>query len=717
MGVYEGKIRESIAKGNTSKAISLLLSELAETDSRLLDDITVLGGRFSEVKKKSSQGLISESEYHTETIKINYAILGIIHELGKGDEKRTNNQKKIEQIAFEKFNILLKKHNYFEKSFDSKIIKKSILNTPDFDSFEEAINFHKKVISSWASNISFKDSLESKDTRKVYVDLEYFLVPRRLLMEDESASNRINIREVFKTTKKNLVILGQPGAGKTTTMKMLVNWLLANDPTLSHSFSFPIVIRLRELNSDNSNASLFEKIYEILGIPVLEKEHFEKKQSIFKRLLLNLIDDLKSLIILDGLDELNPRQKEKVISDIREITDGIQASKFILTSRAGDYEASLENTKIFEISPLNQEQIKIFILNWLQNQEKSNDLYQQIQKSPFADTSIRPLTLGHLCALYERHLKIPEKPKTVYRKVVNLLIEEWDLQRSIVRGSKYSHFELDRKFEFLSHLAFNLTTQHSKTTFTSRELSKVYLSICQNFGLPSEETKKVVDELESHTGIIFQSGYDKFEFAHKSIQEYLTAEYFVKLPIIPNDKEISKIPSEVALAIALSSNPTLYFTTFIFERLMTLKFPISFYNSLFDRLVIEKPDFYKHTSLGVSVLALYTACFLKFNLNNQEANFTKWEIFFEKLLNLPAIQESVMLIKDYYVAYTDENITTVDFQELSSVFGVYKYDLQQLMQTKKQKNISLMIRSPKKVMVSTTHDPKLIVINKTLIAW
>ena len=48
----------------------------------------------------------------------------------------------------------------------------------------------------------------------------------------------------------------------------------------------------------------------------------------------------------------------------------------------------------------------------------------------------------------------------------------------------------------------------------------------------------VIAELESHTGLFIQSGFDQFEFAHKSLQEFLTAEYLVKLPSIPTRKEI-----------------------------------------------------------------------------------------------------------------------------------------------------------------------------------
>lgn len=50
------------------------------------------------------------------------------------------------------------------------------------------------------------------------------------------------------------------------------------------------------------------------------------------------------------------------------------------------------------------------------------------------------------------------------------------------------------------------------------------------FGLPREDAAKVAGELESHTGLFVQSAYDIFEYSRKSLQEYLTAEFVVKLP-------------------------------------------------------------------------------------------------------------------------------------------------------------------------------------------
>ena len=151
------------------------------------------------------------------------------------------------------------------------------------------------------------------------------------------------------------------------------------------------------------------------------------------KILIDLIDRLGFLIILDGFDELRDDLKNIIFNEVSELALSFQMSKLILTSRTGDYHYTINNTSVYEICPLTSKQINEFVSKWLKNKRQSKDLLNQIRFSPFADTAIRPLTLAHLCALYERYQKIPDKPKSIYKKIVNLLLEEWDSQRTFFK--------------------------------------------------------------------------------------------------------------------------------------------------------------------------------------------------------------------------------------------------------------------------------------------
>jgi hypothetical protein len=275
----------------------------------------------------------------------------------------------------------------------------------------------------------------------------------------------------------------------------------------------------------------------------------------------------------------------------------------VITCRTGEFNYRVPKSVAFEIAPLKREQIEEFALKWLDNQVMASKFISEIYRSPFSDTAIRPLSLAHLCAIYEPIGKIPEKPKTVYRKIVTLLLEEWDEQRGIIRLSRYAGFEVDRKLEFLCSVAFYLTTTKGSSVFSRRDFLDCYRDICVFLGLPRDQGNTVAIEIESHTGLFLQSGYDKFEFAHKSIQEYLTAEYIVRLPSIPSDPNIiQNLGAEIAVSASISSNPTEYVTYIGLRALISMMLPEGFWSALVNRLIIEKPDIYQTEAV---VIALY----------------------------------------------------------------------------------------------------------------
>src|SRR3569832_138896 len=250
-------------------------------------------------------------------------------------------------------------------------------------------------------------------------------------------------------------------------------------------------------------------------------------RSVLEEVLVTLLDSLNAVVLIDGLDEISaPALQQEAIADLRMLTTRLKQSKVLLTCRSGDFRYSFDGTSIFEIAPLSEDQVRQFVTRWLPSPQEAAALLKQLFDSPFADTAMRPLSLAHLCAIYERMGKIPDEPKSVYRKVVNLLIEEWDAQRSVRRTTQYSRFTVDRKFDFLCVLAYELTTDGA-LRFDATQLELTYRRICVRSGLPAGEAKLVARELESHTGLLIETGYQQYEFAHKSIQEYLTAESLV----------------------------------------------------------------------------------------------------------------------------------------------------------------------------------------------
>lgn len=483
------------------------------------------------------------------------------------------------------------------------------------DELEQSILIHLKSVKNWSGEVSFSDLKQPKRTTEIYIELDLYVYPIHRRMSREEQIENVPLLIILEGSHNHFVLLGQPGAGKTTSMKYLCQKLFYSDDFHAERFSMPILIRLRDLNNaKRSESSIFDVLYRLLGLKLefpedlRTKETSADRRALKEKLVITVLEGLQALLILDGFDELAQVQRRRqAIQEIRLLVEHLDRCTLIVTSRTGDFKYNIENMIPYEISPLSREQISTFALRWLSDTSRATDFIEKVYDSPFADTAIRPLTLAHLCAIYERVGKIPDKPKTIYRKIVNLLLEEWDQQRSVVRESAYAHFEVDRKFEFLCHLAYVLTTLIQKTVFSEETLMRIYHQIYEDYGLAPNEAQQVVNELESHTGLFIQSGYEEYEFAHKSLQEFLTAEYLVKLPSIPTDiGTLLKLPYELAVATTISSSPSEYFSELILNRLQKHRLSEEFVRSFVSRLLLEKPDFNSSTKLGMSLIILYS---------------------------------------------------------------------------------------------------------------
>lgn len=483
---------------------------------------------------------------------------------------------------------------------------------------ESSLSLHLKQVAAWCKTISFADLHRPKATDQVFVELSLYVFPVRLRVDLDETVPTLPLKKAIEDTIRSahVVLLGQPGAGKTTAMKHLCQQLLVDSEFLSGRINVPIVLRLRDLNERSrgrkSGAGLvFEAIQNILGLSILDTCDLQPglvPATVIERVVVEALEELGSLVVLDGFDEVSTNKaRDSVIADVRRLAFLLDKSTLIITSRSGDFTYSIDNCTVLELSPLSRDQVATLARRWLEDEEKASHFLQEVERSPFGDTQIRPLNLAHLLAIYDRGGRIPEKPKTVYRKVVQLLLEEWDEQRSVRRRSRYSGFELDRRFEFLCALAFILTLRQNRNIFSRGDLLRAYKDICRDFQLPEREGMTVLAEIEGHTGLLVRAGHDSFEFSHKSLQEYLTAEHIVRLPSIPWRKELLlRIPNELAIAISISSRPSQYFCELIFSRLLAIRLKHQFLNAFINRLLLERVDFERNVDASMAFVVLYS---------------------------------------------------------------------------------------------------------------
>lgn len=553
----------------------------------------------------------------------------------------------------------------------------------------------------YTRTIDFKDLDSPKYILDTFVEPNFFASQRRSQVTNVDPARK-NMSNVFDEYSQNLIILGDLGAGKTTLVKNLCQDILSKNKAFYPKLNFPILIRLREINSfkcEVDSLIMIEFLLNSIGLVIedLHKKEYDLTNSyltILKNIVCDLFEELNVLILLDGFDEVNNLEVRKIIlNDIEMFSTSFFKSKILVTSRIAEFDSNIANTNTFEIAPLDDNQIDIFISQYLSNGDEARKFKNQLLASPYFDTSRKPLALAHLCAIYERYHSMPERPKSVYKKIVNLYIEEWDAQRRIERKkegssvSEYNNLSNDRKFEFLTKFAYLLTCEFGTSTiFNKDQISACYEMICDEFQLPKKQAKLIVKEIEGHNGLILQSSNETFEFSHKSIHEFLTAEYISRMGVLPRKIDLLlSIPNELAIATALSSEPGQFFFRLFVKYLKKDARNISFLNAYLSRIVLERPDFKAEPILGFTFAYIYSI--LKFGDVNSIKNKSNFlhndnllqtdELMRDLIEGNSNIKRSFQELFDYYkVNYTynlNDSPIQYKFVRINKIHNIPKY--------------------------------------------
>lgn len=182
-----------------------------------------------------------------------------------------------------------------------------------------------------------------------------------------------HILDVFDSANGSLLILGEPGAGKTITLLQLANELVRRAET-NPRYLIPVVLNLSSW--DEGRASL-----EIWIIEELRGKYFVP-QSVAETWV---AQDVLALL-LDGLDEVPEEKRSACIEAINSYRYGHGPAQIVVCSRRADYENQSQRLQLDEailLQPLDQKQVDQFLADHSQGRAVAMTLDQ--------DTTLRQL--------------------------------------------------------------------------------------------------------------------------------------------------------------------------------------------------------------------------------------------------------------------------------------------------------------------------------------
>ncbi len=393
---------------------------------------------------------------------------------------------------------------------------------------------------------------------KVTIDIEDIFVPLRAMLDLRGVDGKrflgadhaeeylgrsdscleISLLEAFRQSEqrgqKGLVILGDPGSGKTTHLKRLLLWCLRKSPETLHlpAEMLPVFLPLRELKNLDQGMDAF-----IQG--QFDNPHYKTPKGFGERLLKrgNL------LFLLDGLDEVaDLSHREHVAKWIVEALRFYPDCRFAVTCRFAGYSPTVQLSEGFleiHVRPLTGDQVEQFVHNWYRvvekglakdpelaegiAAEKADNLIKRLQGPDFRTSRVfeltrNPLLLKNICLVHRHRGGLPGKRARLYEECIDILLEHW----REAKGLKVGVTARDG-CRALQPAAYWLHSEEGRTQATAEELKPHIEPVLKAVDWKHGTTEDFLRTIRDDSGLLTGWDQENYGFMHLGFQEYLAA--------------------------------------------------------------------------------------------------------------------------------------------------------------------------------------------------
>ena len=375
---------------------------------------------------------------------------------------------------------------------------------------------------------------------------------------------------------ERLVILGQPGGGKSTLVNYITTQLALrrSDPSRRldplpgwppDETPLPVRIILRQLANDMPDDNIRDGAGTVW-------EHIRKQLAKdgcdgFYEPLRQILQETGGVICFDGLDEVMQSDEDPRRQRIKDVVEAFSRPlegkcKIIVTSREYAYHKSDQwrlHPDLFPevvLAGFNPDQVKEFIQTWYsvigpkkeldeeEIQNHANHLIDAVQSLPHLEELARyPLLLTLMAQVHGTIGTLPQNRADLYERAVNLLLAHWDnrLVREaggacrVEKGLLVMRLKvpLETLRASLEKIAFKAhqkqeTAENRSSGCADIPMMDLLLELEKELG-SYDKGKAVVEYIHERAGLLQAlEEYKVYAFPHRTFQEYLAAAYIMK---------------------------------------------------------------------------------------------------------------------------------------------------------------------------------------------
>lgn len=359
-------------------------------------------------------------------------------------------------------------------------------------------------------------------------------------------SDEIELVEAFRCARDlqrtGLVILGEPGSGKTTHLKRILVACWRDSPaTLGLSAdTVPAFLPLRRFQDGLRLADFIDREMSPELLARLGPKFGER-----------LLERGQVLLLFDGLDEVaDPGQRAQVVRWIEQVATAHPSCVPVVTCRFAGYghqagtgrgrEVRLgEKFLELHVRPMERAQTEEFVRNWYRivetglasdrakgqalAQERADALIAELSKPDFraarvAEMVSNPLLLANLCLVHRDGGVLPRGRVRLYQECVEVLLERWREGRELV-----VNVTAEQGRRALQPAALWMHEKQGRTRASAAELAPVLTPALQAVRWDGGDATDFLRKVRDESGLLTGWGPDEFGFMHLGFQEYLAA--------------------------------------------------------------------------------------------------------------------------------------------------------------------------------------------------